>query len=775
MTNIKLAPFVSALLIFAAVILFPGTAGAQMALYKNPNLAVEQRVENLLNKMTLEEKIAQVAGADHMSTPENKRLGIPALKMTDGPHGVRWGQATCFPTLVTLGSSWDPVLLRAVGKALGRETRAKGRNVLLGPCINIHRTPLGGRNFESFGEDPYLISQLVTEYVKGVQGEKIGTSTKHFACNNQEYERTTISVEIDERTLREIYLPGFEAAVKEAGTVTVMGAYNKINGDYCCANKHILTDILKDEWGFKGFVVSDWDAVHSTVKTANAGLDLEMPGPPKFYGNHLLRAVKNGEVSEKVLDDKVRRILRVMFYLGLFDTPDPKLEGASDTKEHRALAREAARRGIILLKNDNGTLPIDRNKIKSIAVIGPKAEAALLGGGGSSSVTPNRAVTPLDGMMGKCEDGKIKLNFARGCAMPKDLVPINFGEFTTPGPNPQSGLKAEYFNNTNFSGIPALTRVDGRVNFDWGSSSPAANIRNDNFSARWTANFTPSASGNYDLGLLSDDGSRLYIDGKLVINNWGEHGPEIRRGAVFLEAGKTYDVRIEMFESRGNAVIKLGYTPEDNVLLDEAVDVASKSDAAVVFVGISWEIEGEGVDKQNLNLPKYQDELIKAVAAANKNTVVVLVNGTPLLMDKWIDDVPSVVESLYAGQEGGDANPSGKLTVTFPKRIEDSPSYKNYPGERGKVYYEEGIFVGYRHFDRENIEPLFPFGHGLSYTTFKYANLKVTGGSGKIAATVSVDVSNTGEREGAEVVQLYVQDPECSVERPVKELKGFLK
>ncbi|MCK9555110.1 glycoside hydrolase family 3 C-terminal domain-containing protein [bacterium] len=768
--------------VIAALVFLSGSVFAELSLYKNPNLPVEQRVEDLLKKMTLEEKIAQVAGADHMDTPLNKRLGIPALKMTDGPHGVRWGTSTCFPPLVTLGSSWDPVLLRAVGKALGRETRAKGRNVILGPCINIHRTPLGGRNFESFGEDPYLISELVVEYVKGVQSEKIGTSTKHFACNNQEFERTTISVEIDERTLREIYLPGFEAAVKEADTLTVMGAYNKVNGDYCCANHHLLTDILKNDWGFTGLVVSDWGAVHSTVKTANAGLDLEMPGPPRYYGDNLLRAVKNGEVSEKVLDDKVRRILRVMFKLGLFDNPDPKLKGACDTKEHRALAREAARRGIVLLKNNNETLPIDRNKVKSIAVIGPKTDASLLGGGGSSSITPNHAVTPLDGLTEKCRDGKIKLNFARGCSMPGNLVPVDFGEFTTPGPNPQPGLKAEFFNNTELTGIPVLTRVDRNINFDWDGSSPGSGLGANNFSARWTGNFTPSKSGEYDLGLLSDDGSRLYIDGKLVVNNWAEHGPETRRGTIYLEGGKACDIRVEMFEKGGNALVKLGYSPEGNVLLDEAVKVASKSDIAIVFAGISWEIEGEGVDKQDMKLPKHQDELIKAVAAANKNTVVVLINGTPLLMEEWIDDVPSVVEALYGGQEGGDAiadilfgdvNPSGRLTVTFPKKIEDSPSYKNYPGAGGKIYYEEGIFVGYRYFDRENIEPLFPFGHGLSYTAFKYDNLNITKGSDKIAATASVDITNTGKREGAEVVQLYVQDPECSVERPVKELKGF--
>ena len=755
-------------------------------LYKNPNLPIEERVEDLLSKMTLDEKIAQLSGKTHMETRENSRLGIPALKMADGPHGIRRGKATCFPTGVSLASTWNPELINEVGVALAEEARAKGVNLLLGPCINIHRTPCGGRNFESFSEDPYLTSQIASAYVRGVQSQHVGTAVKHFVCNNQEWGRFNISVEIDERTLREIYLPGFKAAVKEGGAYAVMAAYNKVNGDYCSANRHLLKDILKDEWKFEGLVVSDWGATHSTVKSANAGLDLEMPGPGRFFNKSLKQALKGGQVREEVIDDKVRRILRVKFKLGLFDNINSKYKGALNTQEHKELAYRVASESIVLLKNEKNLLPLDKDKIKSIALIGPNANEARLGGGGSSIVSPFYSVSPLEGLKNKCND-KIRVNYTPGCLMPEDLsiIPEEVLFVSQPSENIH-GLKGEYFNNINLSGEPVLTRVDKRIDFNWRSGSPAPQVKNECFSVRWTGKMKVKESGIYQIGTISDDGSRVYLDGEILVNNWRDHGPETRKQSVYLEKGKVYDLRIEFYERRGGAVMKFGWISPANNLLKDAIEVAKNSDVAVVCVGLSSLIEGEGLDKRDIKLPFGQDELINEITKVNKNTIVVLINGTPIDMRKWIDKVPVVIEAWYPGQEGGnaiadilfgDVNPSGKLPVTFPKKIQDSASFRNYPGKKGKVFYAEGIFVGYRHFDKNNIEPLFCFGHGLSYTTFRYSNLKINTQEDLSSAPVKVsfDIENIGEVAGKEVCQLYIHDVESSLPRPLKELKAFKK
>lgn len=744
------------------------SSSAELEPYKNPALPVEKRVEDLLRRMTLEEKVDQVSGADPMATRPNARLGIPALKMSDGPHGLRWDKATAFPTAVSWGASWDVDLIERIGMALGREARAKGRNILLGPCINIHRTPLGGRDFESFGEDPYLVSRLVVAYVKGVQSQKIGTSVKHFACNNQEWERGTIDVKVDERALHEIYLPAFRAAVQEAGAWTLMAAYNRVNGPYCAANTPLLTDILKKQWGFKGLVMSDWGACHGTVDSANAGLDLEMPGPGEFFRGPLLAAIKKGEVSGAVLDDKIRRILRVMFWAGLFDGIEQREKGALDTEEHRALAREAAGKGIVLLKNARGVLPLSRERVKSIAVIGPNAAVARVGGGGSSAVTPFYSVSPLDGLKKKCGD-KVSIRYALGCPMPNELSPVP--------PHNLTGLRAEYFGNKDLRGEPVVTRTESAVDFNWGGDSPAKGINADGFSARWSGKLAPTASGKYELGMTSDDGFRIYLNGKLLIDSWVDQAEVTKTASVDLKAGQSYDLRIEYYENAGGAMAKLGWVLPGN-LLQDAVRAAAQSDVAIVFAGLSAQFESESFDRQNLELPGDQNALIEAVARTNKNTIVVLNNGAPVLMNRWIDRVPAIVEAWYPGQECGnaiadvlfgDVDPSGKLPMTFVKALEDSPSYGNYPGKDGVVRYAEGIFVGYRHFDTKNVEPLFPFGHGLSYTKFEYSDLKIEPRKNAVRFVLQ----NVGDRPGAEVVQLYVHDAESSVPRPAKELKAF--
>ena len=781
------------LVIFVFAVLVTVTVGDYLAFcaedfpYKDSSVPLEDRIDDLLGRMTLEEKIDEVCGKDFMDGKTNERLGIPPLLMTDGPHGIRdmYGKATCFPTLVTLGCTWDEDLSEKVGVALAEETRAKGRNLILGPCINIHRTPLGGRNFESFGEDPYLVGRLAVGYVKGVQSQNIATSTKHFAANNQEWDRAKISVEISERALREIYFPAFKAVVREADTFTIMGAYNKINGSYCCENSHILIDVLKNEWDFKGFVVSDWWGIIHGMKAANEGCDMEMPGP----GYHFIRAklspaIRNDRLKESVIDDKVRRILRVKYKLGLFDDVNKKFKGSVNSKEHQNLAREVAESGMVLLKNENNVLPLNFRKIKSIAAIGPNVSQVRHGGGGSSQVGPPYSISPLEGLKNKC-GGAITINYAKGCNMPNEVNEIPSSAFRPSEDSEEFGLKGEYFNNKDCKGKPVLTRVDKIINFDWAGNSPTKGIKNDSFSVRWTGKLVPPKTGRYDLSLLSDDGSRLYIDNKLVVRNWGDHGPEAKKGVLELIEGKKYDIRIEYYENAGGAMMKFGWVPPGKDMQQKAVAAAKKADVAIIFAGLNNLIEGEGVDKRNMKLPEGQDELIEAVSAVNKNTIVVLINGTPVEMQKWINDVPAAIEAWYPGMEGGnaianvlfgDVNPSGKLSVTLPKKLRDNPSYGNYPGSRGKVHYKEGIFVGYRHYDENNIEPQFPFGHGLSYSNFEYSNLVISPKETKNGVvTIKVDVKNTSNREGKEVVQLYVYDKQSSLQRPPKELKAFKK
>jgi len=601
-----------------------------------------------------------LSGSGWMESQPNARLGIPAIKMADGPLGVRnWRgssavtnaaatipvTSTAFPAGIAMAATWDLELVARGARAIAQEVKALGRDMILGPTVNINRVPLWGRNFEGYGEDPYLAARMGVAYIKAVQAEGVIPSVKHFAANNEEYERHRIDEKIDERTLHEIYFPAFKAAVREAGVWAVMSAYNKVNGLYCAENPYLLTETLRKRWGFRGFVISDWGSTYSTAATINAGMDLEMPGgePMRVWLNKpqtqsdgngagwltadkVLAAVSAGQVTQAAVDESVRRILRVMLLAGLFDHPHAA-GGEVDTAEQRQVARTAANESIVLLKN-TGVLPLSAERTRKIAVIGPNAAVARTGGGGSSLVRPKYAVTALD------------------------------------------GIKE--------------------------AAGPHADIV-----------YTPGAA------------------------------------------------------MEGDA---------------EAVSLARHSDVAVVVVGNTPQIEGEGFDRKSMDLPAGQDDLIEAVAAANKNTIVVVIAGSPVTMTKWIGHVSAVVFAWYGGQEAGHAigdvlfgavNPSGKLPVTFPKALQDSPAYGHYPGENLHVDYAEGIYVGYRGFDKRDIEPLFPFGHGLSYTKFEYSGLKVA------FPTVSVSVRNSGARAGAEVVQLYLQPPPSPVDRPVKELKGF--
>ena len=739
----------------------------------------EARVEELLSQLTLEEKLSLLSGADGGSTKEIPRVGIPSLRMMDGPHGVGWGtRGTAFPTPVNMAATWNPALVYRTGVALGEETLAAGRQVLLGPCVNIHRVPLGGRNFESFGEDPYLAGRMAVAYIQGVQETGAGTALKHFACNNQETERMTVDAKVDDRALYEIYLPAFRAAVTEARPWMVMAAYNQLNGHYCSANRRLLTEILKQEWGFAGVAVSDWGGCHSTVEAANAGLDLEMPGPGYHLNAEKLGpAIRDGQVAADVIDDKVRRILRMIDRAGLFDdTPAPP--GAASTPEHQALARQLAQESLVLLKNDDALLPLQKDRLKRIAVIGPNAAVARVGGGGSSTVAPPYAISPLDGLREFLGDG-VEIRYVEGCALNGEIVSFEPESLRTPDGKEQ-GVRAEYFTNQNLEGAPALVRTEPRINFDWAHGSPDPTIPGDHFSARWTGELIPPETGDVDLAISSDDGSRVFLDDELVIDHWSDHGPEIRTRRVHLEKGRTYKLRVEYYEKTGEASVRFGRIHAQDAFV-AATKAAADADLAIVVGGLSHEVEMEGRDRDAMRLPGLQSALIAAVAAANPRTVVVLNGGLPAEMP-WLNAVRAVVQAWYPGLEGGRAladvlfgvvNPSGRLPMTFPKRYEDAGCAGFYPG-KAVVQYGEGIYVGYRHFDKREIEPLFPFGHGLSYTSFKYSNLRAE--TGKFPnARISVDVENTGPVAGQEVVQVYVRDVESMIDKPVKELRRFQK
>ncbi|MCJ7605980.1 MAG: glycoside hydrolase family 3 C-terminal domain-containing protein, partial [Dehalococcoidales bacterium] len=585
-----------------------------------------KRIDELIGRMTLEEKVSLMSGIDFWHTASIERLGISSLKVTDGPHGARAVDeknadvtlpATCFPTAVAMGATWNPDLIHRVGAALGEEARARGCAILLGPCVNIHRSPLGGRNFESFSEDPYLSSRMAVAWITGLQSQNVGASVKHFALNNQEFERMSMSSEADERTIREIYFPSFEKAVKQAGTWTVMCSYNRINGTRASENAWLLTDILKEEWGFEGPVISDWFAVHSTAPAIGSGLDLEMPGPPLHFGKKLVEAVKNGEVDEAKLDDSVRRILAVMQKAGGLEQPLAVSAASSDTPEHRQLAREAAGEAIVLLKNENNILPLNPDKVRSIAVIGPNAAVASIQGGGSSQVEPYYAVSPLEGLLSRCPDS-IDIRYELGCPNNIKTLPLEAGRLVPQEGSAVHGLKGDYFNNNDLSGAPVMTRVDSSFNFQWfGVTSPLQDTPDNEFSIRWTGVFTASETGAYTFGLGTSGWARIYIAEELVCSTQEKQitggvfqTPETT-GECAMETGKSYPVKIEYCRNpRALALmrsVRIGCTPPLPAdALQRAVDAAGRSDAAIVFAGLTHEYESEGYDRPTMDLPEAQ-------------------------------------------------------------------------------------------------------------------------------------------------------------------------
>ena len=738
----------------------------------------DRQVDAWLAAMTLDEKIALVAGTgfDTVGVP---RLHIPSLRMTDGPVGVRFGTATAFPASILMAATFDPALVERVGAAIARETKGHGKNVLLGPAVNIARTALNGRNFEYFGEDPELASRMAVSYIRGVQNQGVMATVKHFAANSQETDRMGVSAEVDARALHEIYLPAFEAAVRQGGVWAVMCAYNRVNGVYACEHPGLLDETLRREWGFRGLVMSDWGATHSAGPAMRAGLDLEMPKAVEFTPATIHGALAAKKVEPAHLDEMVRRHLRAIVALHLDEDGTPHPE-AIDTLEHRALNRETARSGFVLLKNDVGILPLDRSKLRRVAVVGPRG-GTVDGGGGSAHVTPTRKVTLVDALRSAL-GSKVRVDYAPGEITADGLEPIPASALAPPAGHAGHGLLGEYFVGQDYAGTPKLARVDSTVNFHWELAAPAPGLPEDHFAIRWTGKLKPSKTGLYALGLRSDDGSRLYLDGKLIVDNWGDHPPTLKTTQLPLVAGKAYDIRLEYFEGIIGASVELLWQMTDKDPIRRVAEVARGADVVIAAVGDGMGDETEGADRASLALPGRQDEIVRAALAVNPKVVVITTAGAAIAMP-WLDKVPAVLHGWFPGQEAGTAltdvlfgevSPSGKLPVSFPKRLEDEPAFGNFPGAGGKVAYQEGILVGYRWYDTRKIEPLFPFGYGLSYTTFAYRDLTTSAWDPERGVTVQLKVKNTGARRGAEVVQIYVHAPSGSP-RPEQELRSFAK
>jgi beta-glucosidase len=749
-----------------------------------PSPAIEARADSMLGQLSLEEKIDLIGGVDDFYIREVKHIGFPRLKMSDGPIGVRnYGPSTTFGG-IGLAATWDTELAERVGAVIGQDARARGVHFMLGPGVNIYRAPMCARNFEYFGEDPFLASRTAVAYIEGMQAQGVSATIKHFMGNNQEYDRHNGDSIIDERTMREIYLPTFEAAVKEAHVGAIMDSYNLTNDVHMTQNGSLNAAVAKKEWRFDGIIMSDWDATYDGIAAANGGLDLEMPSGKFMNLATLLPAVKSGQVSEATIDDKVRRILRTAIRFGWVDRPQTDLSIPLLNEPGGRVALEAARSSIVLLKNDGNLLPLDKTKISSIAVIGPDAYPAQVVGGGSAGVRPFTAVSYLEGLS-EYVGAQTKVYYERGIPSLAEMAEAT--NFSSDENGKQPGLRAEFFKNSALSGEPYARRTDQHVKI----GRFLGDVNENEISARWAGYFTPGAPGDHLLfvqGPGEEGGVRLYLDDKLVIDNWEHAYARVAQVHMKLEAA-AHKVRLEYRgrSSWGDARVQFGIVRSEAAVSAAAKILASRSDAVVVAVGFNPDSESEGSDR-TFELPPAQDELIEQLAAANKNIIVVVTSGGAVDMRSWLDHVPALFEAWYPGQAGGTAlaqllfgeySPSGKLPVSFERSWEDNAVHDNYypQGTGEKVVYGEGLFLGYRHFDKTQIKPEFPFGFGLSYTTFSYKNLSITPehARGDQSVAVRFDVTNTGVRAAAEVAEVYVGEVQPSVPRPLKELKGFTK
>lgn len=749
-------------------------------------------INKLIQDLTLREKISLMSGFNSWYTNKIDRLGIPSIKMSDGPNGVRGDSnsgksSACFPCAISIGSTWDMDLINQLGIALGEEAKVKDVDVLLGPTINIHRHPLGGRHFESFSEDPFLTGKIATEYVKGVQSQDVAACLKHFIGNDTEYERHLVSSNIDEKTLREIYLLPFEMGIKEGNAQVVMSAYNKLNNIYCSSHKELLIDILKDEWGFDGYVVSDWGAALETEENAKGGLDLEMPGPGNVWGDQLFAAVSEGKVEEELIDDKVRRILNIANFSKRFENPTNKPEQSNNSEEHRRLLKKAAASGMVLLKN-NDLLPLKSN-VKNLAIIGPNAKEAQIIGGGSASLKPHYQAHPLEAFQNKLGD-HTNISYAKGCHTHKFLPRVNEGFM-----DDKEGFLVEYFEGSNFDeNLLVQEHLIGNKFwvFEGFAKDVIAKFERPDISVRFSCAYTPDISGQHEFEIFGIGKARLFIDGEELIDNWTETSPgeaffsfssDSKRALVNLIEGTTYQLEIR-YKFEGNfPAIYIGCQAPDKVnLFDEALEVASAADQVILIVGTNSDWETEGNDRSDFNLPVNQNHLIEEVLRVNPNTLVVLNTGSPVKMP-WADKAEAIMQTWFAGQEFGNAlvdiitgeiNPSGRLPTSFPKNIEDTPAFNSYPGKDLQMNYDEKLLVGYRWYDKKNIKTLFPFGHGLSYTNFEYSDLEVDVHP-KNMASCKFSVRNTGQVAGIETAQCYVSFKTIDDSEPEKTLQGFSK
>ncbi|WP_067495387.1 glycoside hydrolase family 3 C-terminal domain-containing protein [Actinoplanes sp. TFC3] len=720
-------------------------------------MAPAQRAESLLQRMTRAEKLTLMHGGaacGYVGCVDGvDRLGIPPLRLQDGPTGVGGGLTgvTQLPAPVAAAAVWDPAMLSAYGKVLGSEQWAKGTDVVLAPTINIVRDPRWGRAFESLGEDPYLAGQAAAAEIRAIQAEGPMAQVKHYAVYNQETARNTgdSNATVDERTLREIYLPAFEDAIG-AGADSVMCGYNPVNGVFPCENGYLQQRILRDELGFRGFVTSDWDATHSTLASIANGLDMEMPGA-EFYGQPLTD-------SGVDVDANARRILTAMVRRGLVGKGSHGSREAPVTS-HATVARQVAEQGSVLLKNDAGVLPVNAG-VRSIAVLGSGAGTSVLSqGGGSARVDPPYAISPFRGLQERAGT-QASVTYQPGNTRADGALP------TVSLP-----LTGSIFANTALSGPAIAARSDTGLDGNWRGGDPGTGVAS-NWSARWTGTLTAPVTGTYTFSLTNTDGGRLLLGDRLLIDNgWSERGLTSKQASVTLTAGQQEPVTIKFAQFSGNAVVNLGWTLPGQKLHDDAVRAAAAADLAVVVVG---RFSTEGADLPGIDLPADQNKLVEDVASANPNTVVVVNSGSAVTMP-WASRVRGIIEAWYPGQEYGhalaallfgDVNFSGKLPVTFPRTLADVPAAApaRWPGGQ----YSEGLQVGYRWYDARGIEPLFPFGYGLSYTTFAYSDLRVSG------REVSYTITNTGQRAGDEVAQVYVQQP-ASTGEPPRNLRGFAR
>jgi len=784
----------------------PGAASAPRDAQPSPSPTADERAESLLRAMTDDEKLAYIGGDHSMFIRAVPRLGIPAIRMSDGPAGCRnWGSSTAYPAAVALAATFDPALAERVGRSIGRDCRARGVRILLAPGVNIARSPLNGRNFEYMGEDPYLAGVTAAAYVRGVQSEGVVATIKHFASNNQEWDRNRISSEVDERALREIYFPAFERAVREGHVGALMSAYNLLNGTYCSQNSWLLRDVLRNQWGFTGIVMSDWGAVHDGRGAVEGGCDLEMPSGRFMNATTLGPLLASGAIPKEAIDEKVRHVLRTIVGAGFLDSPAARDDIPLDDPASEATALEGARRSIVLLKNAGGLLPLDRALTRRIAVVGPNVEPAVVAGFGSGFVTPLHDVSLVDGI--RQVGGAVRVEVHPGIRQRFEYGALGQPCFSGP-------VEQEVFAGEALSGRPASTSAVDRIDFRPEGSAPPG-VRAEGYSIRWTGALAIPKKGRYRLMVNADDGARVLIDGALVIDDWGPHEAKLGVVVLDLEAG-SHPLVFEYHQDTGRAVAQFGLEPETArgaapamTGAAELAAVARNADVVVVGIGFgqsgltnsvrtpftgrwppAWAraaglVEAEDDDRP-FALPAAQIETVRVALAANPRTVVVVNSGGAVDLQAMADRVPALMWAEYPGEDGGRAiaevlfgetNPSGKLPVTFGRRLEDYPSSAYYRvNSGGKTPYAEGVFVGYRGFEHAHRTPMFAFGHGLGYSPFAYTDLQAWP-SPDGGADVRLTVTNEGARRGDEVVQIYVAPPEGArgPARPPKELKGFAR